>query len=274
MAQLTTQMRASYAFVERNFNLVKRYWGWEIVWLAYTIANALSVAFIGVGAGAITGQTVDTDYFVLYLVIGTLVWHFLSVVFDNLSEVIAWERWEGTIEYTFMAPVHRFTHMFGQTLFSLAYGLLHTGVVLIAVAAFFRIDLSQANLPGGLLVLLAGSFSFIGFGVMASVLPLLFPERGAQMTHVIQALLLLFSGVYYPISVLPEWMQKVAMLSPATYVLIGMRAALLENASLAELWPYIWPLLIAAVIALPVGLRIFTSAERYAKRTGRLKRNG
>lgn len=274
MTQIAIQMRASYAFVERNFNLVKRYWGWEIVWLAYTIANALAVAFIGVGASAITGQQVNTDYFVLYLVVGTLVWHFLSVVFDNLSEVIAWERWEGTIEYTFMAPVHRFTHMLGQTLFSLTYGFLHTGIVLLAVALFFRIDLSQANLAGGFLVLVAGSFSFIGFGIMASVLPLLFPERGAQMTHVIQAMLLLFSGVYYPISVLPEWMQKVAMLSPATYVLIGMREALLENASLPELWQYIWPLLVAAAIAIPVGMRVFTSAERYAKRTGRLKRNG
>ena len=104
MTQLTYQMRASYAFIERNFNLVRRYWGWEVVWLAYTIANALAVAFIGVGAGAITGQEVNTDYFVLYLVIGTLVWHFLSVVFDNLSEVIAWERWEGTIEYTLWRP--------------------------------------------------------------------------------------------------------------------------------------------------------------------------
>lgn len=274
MAQLTYQFRASYAFVERNFNLVKRYWGWEIVWLAYTIANALAVAFIGVGAGAITGTEVNTDYFVLYLVVGTLVWHFLSVVFDNLSEVIAWERWEGTIEYTFMAPVHRFTHMLGQTIFSLAYGLLHTGLVLIAVAAFFRIDLSQANLPGGLLVLVAGSFSFIGFGIMASVLPLLFPERGAQMTHVIQAMLLLFSGVYYPISVLPEWMQTVSKFSPATYVLTGMREALLENASLYELWKYIWPLLVAAAIAIPVGLKVFLTAEHYAKRTGRLKRNG
>ena len=122
MTQLTYQMRASYAFIERNFNLVRRYWGWEVVWLAYTIANALAVAFIGVGAGAITGQEVNTDYFVLYLVIGTLVWHFLSVVFDSLSEVIAWERWEGTIEYTFMAPVHRMTHMAGQTMFSLTYG--------------------------------------------------------------------------------------------------------------------------------------------------------
>ncbi len=274
MTQLTYQMRASYAFIERNFNLVKRYWGWEVVWLAYTIANALAVAFIGVGAGAITGQEVNTDYFVLYLVIGTLVWHFLSVVFDNLSEVIAWERWEGTIEYTFMAPVHRYTHMLGQTLFSLTYGLLHTGIVLVAVAFFFRIDLSQANLPGAFVVLVAGSFSFIGFGIMASVLPLLFPERGAQMTHVIQAVLLLFSGVYYPISVLPQWMQIVAKFSPATYVLAGMREALLENAPMTSLWGYIWPLLVAAAIAIPVGMRIFMSAERYAKRTGRLKRNG
>ena len=274
MTQLTYQMRASYAFIERNFNLVRRYWGWEVVWLAYTIANALAVAFIGVGAGAITGQEVNTDYFVLYLVIGTLVWHFLSVVFDSLSEVIAWERWEGTIEYTFMAPVHRMTHMAGQTMFSLTYGLLHTGIVLIAVAIFFKIDLSQANLPGALLVLVAGSFSFIGFGIMASVLPLLFPERGAQMTHVFQAILLLFSGVYYPITVLPEWMQKVAMLSPATYVLAGMREALLENAPMDDLWPYIWPLLVAAAIAIPVGLKVFNSAERYAKRTGKLKRNG
>lgn len=274
MTQLTYQMRASYAFIERNFNLVKRYWGWEVVWLAYTIANALAVAFIGVGAGAITGQEVNTDYFVLFLVIGTLVWHFLSVVFDNLSEVIAWERWEGTIEYTFMAPVHRYTHMLGQTLFSLTYGLLHTGIVLVAVAFFFRIDLSQANLPGAFVVLVAGSFSFIGFGIMASVLPLLFPERGAQMTHVIQAVLLLFSGVYYPITVLPQWMQTVAKFSPATYVLAGMREALLENAPMTSLWGYIWPLLVAAAIAIPVGMRIFMSAERYAKRTGRLKRNG
>jgi ABC-2 type transport system permease protein len=274
MTQLTHQFRASYAFIERNFNLVKRYWGWELVWFAYTIANALAVAFIGAAAGAITGQEVNTDYFVMYLVVGTLVWHFLSVVFESLSEVIAWERWEGTIEYTFMAPVHRLTHMLGQTAFSLVYGLIHTVIVLLAVAAFFRIDLGQANLAGALLVLLAGSFSFIGFGVMASVLPLLFPERGPQMTHVIQASLLLVSGVYYPTEVLPQWMQLLSRFSPATYVLAGMRGALLEAAGLAELWSSIWPLLIAGAILIPIGMKVFMTAERYAKRTGRLKRNG
>ena len=80
--------------------------------------------------------------------------------------------------------------------------------------AIFKLDLSRANLPGATLMLLAGSLSFIGVGVMGSVLPLLFPERGSQMTHVIIAVLLLVSGVYYPVEVLPSYLQKLAVLQP------------------------------------------------------------
>ncbi len=274
MAQLVHEIRASYAFIERNFNLVKRYWGWEVVWLAYSVANALSITFIGAGTEAVTGQKIDTDHMILYLLVGTLVWHYLSVVFDQVSELIAWERWEGTIEYTFMAPVTRFTHMVGQTLFALVYGLLHTGVILGVVALFFHLDLSEANLFGGALMLVAGSLSFTGLGIVASVLPLLFPERGAQMTHVIQAVLLLISGVYFPVSVLPGWMQPLTRISPATYVLEGMRAALLDGAGTGTLLTHLGRLVLIGVVAIPVGLAIFRQAEMYAKRTGKLKRSG
>ena len=274
MAQLVHEIRASYAFIERNFNLVKRYWGWEVVWMLYSIANALSITFIGAGTEAVTGQKIDSGHMILYLLVGTLVWHYLSVVFDQVSELIAWERWEGTIEYTFMAPVTRFTHMVGQTLFSLVYGLLHTGIILGVVALFFQLDLREANLFGGAMMLVAGSLSFIGLGMVASVLPLLFPERGAQMTHVIQALLLLISGVYFPVSVLPRWMQPLTRLSPATYVLEGMRSALLDGVGTAALAPHLGRLLLIGVVAIPVGLAIFRQAEMYAKRTGKLKRSG
>lgn len=274
MTHLVHEIRASYAFVERNFNLVKRYWGWEVVWLIYSIVNSLAITYIGAGMEAISGQKVDTGYLVLYLLVGTLVWHYLSIVFDSISEMIAWERWEGTIEYTFMAPVSRFTHMVGTTLFSLVYGLLHTGIILVVVALFFRLDLGRANLPGSAMVLVAGSISFIGLGIVAAVLPLLFPERGAQMTHVVQALVLLVSGVYYPVSVLPGWMQPVARLSPATYVLEGMRDGVLGGAPTVRLLGYVWPLVLMGVAFIPIGLVVFRAAERYAKRTGKLKRSG
>lgn len=274
MTPIVHQARASYAFIERNLNLVKRYWGWELVWMAYTIANSLAVSYIGAGMEQISGQKVDTHYLILYLVIGTIVWRYLAVIFHAISDMIGWERWEGTIEYTLMAPVPRITHLVGQTFFAIIYSLIHTAAILLATAAFFNLDLRNANLVGTLVLLLAGSLSFIGIGIVAAILPLLFPERGSQMTHLILAVLLFVSGVYYPVTVLPGWLQPIARISPATYVLEGMRETLLEGAALATLWPYIWPLLLMGGIAIPLGVRAFQIAERYAKRTGRLKRNG
>lgn len=268
------EISASYAFVERNFNLVKRYWGWEVVWFMYSLANALSITYIGAGMDQISGAQVDTKYLVLYLLIGTLVWRYLSIVFDAMSEMIAWERWEGTIEYTFMAPVSRLTHMIGQTIFSVVWGLFFTGVIFGIVAMLFDIDLANANLAGGAMIMLAATLSFIGFGIIASVLPLLFPERGAQMTNVVQALLLLVSGVYYPISVLPGWMQAIARVSPATYALNAMRAAVLQNAQWIELLKDTVLLTAMGLVMIPVGLWVFSRAEIYAKRTGKLKRTG
>ena len=147
-------------------------------------------------------------------------------------------------------------------------------ILLIITALVFKIDLSNANLLGGTIVLLSGSFSFVGIGIMASVLPLLFPERGSQMTHVFIALLLLVSGVYYPVSVLPEVLRKASVFSPATYVLDGVRKALLEGAPTAQLWGYVWPVLLMGAALIPLGLVIFKEAELYAKRSGKLHRNG
>jgi ABC-2 type transport system permease protein len=39
-------------------------------------------------------------------------------------------------------------------------------------------------------------------------------------------------------------------------------------------WPNLWPALVVGAISIPLGLRLFLWAERYAKRTGRLKRSG
>src|SRR6266542_864955 len=231
--ELGRELRAAYAFVERNINLIKRYWAWEMVWLAYSVVNALSITFIGKGSASVTGVEMSPEqvnYFILYLMVGTLVWHYLAMVFDMVSEAIQWERWEGTIEYTFMAPISRLTHLLGQAAFAMLYGILHTSVIMTIVVLFFHMDLSKANVPGMLLIVSTGSMSFIGLGMFAAVLPLLSPEKGLQMTNIIKTLGRLVSGVYYPVSVLPSWLQPLAKISPAYYMLAGMRAALLAGA--------------------------------------------
>jgi ABC-2 type transport system permease protein len=262
--------------MERNANLVKRYWSWELVWMVYSIANSLSVSFIGLGMEHLSGAdaNVDGQFLVLYLVIGTLVWRYLSTVFYWITELISIERWEGTIEYTLMAPIRRLTHMAGQTFFAVIYSLFFTAVILGVTVLIFDLDLTQANLWGGTLMLLSGCLSFVGISIMASTLPLLFPERGAQMTHIVIALLLLVSGVYYPVEVLPSFFQKMAVISPATYVLDGVRKALLEGTPTLSLWAFMWPTLLMGIALIPSGLWVFEQAEKYAKRKGKLHRNG
>ena len=268
------EMRGAYAFVERNINLIKRYWGWELVWLIYSLTNALAITYIGNGMSAITGQVIDTQAVVKYLLVGALIWQYLSVIFYAISEMIAWERWEGTIEYTFMAPVSRPTHLVGTTLFAIGYGVVRTLAILVIVSAFFQLDLSDANIVGAVLMLLAGSVSFVGLGIWAAVLPLLYPERGAQMTNAVAAILLLISGVYYPIDTLPNWLQPIAKCSPATYVIQGMRGCLLDGQATRTLLPTVGLLISAGLVLIAIGLVIFRYVEVYAKRAGRLKRSG
>ena len=276
MSSLQHQRRASYAFFERNWNLTRRYLAWEIVWLVYNIVNALSVTYIGKAAQLLTHQKVNIPYLVLYLLIGTSVWSYLSVTFEGVTDMINIERWEGTIEHTFMAPISRFTHLIGSCWYAIVHGLLFTFVQLIVVASFFQLNLSHANYLTATFMLLIGSISFVGFGIGAAVLPLLFTERGSQMSFIVRAILLLVSGVYYPISVLPGWMQPLASISPATYVLNGLRAGLIDGQVFwsGEIWSYTWPLIVTGLVSVPLGVYIFKIAERYAKRTGKLKRNG
>ena len=277
IADVGAQLGLAYAFVEREVALSKRYWAWEIVWLVYGIVTSLSVAYIALGAPGLSGGSgapALVSRFVLYLLVGTITWRFLGLIFEQMGETIAWERWEGTIEYTFMAPVPRLTHLLGMCAATLVRAVGFSVAILAAVALFVPVDLSHANVASALVLLATGAVAFIGLAIGSSVFPLLWTEKGLQMAYIVQAVVLLVSGVYYETNILPAWMQVLSFISPATYVIRGMRDALLDGADLAAVWPNLWPALLVGAISIPLGLRAFLWAERYAKRTGRLKRSG
>jgi ABC-2 type transport system permease protein len=266
MFAIARNTKASYAFVERNLNLTKRYLGWEVAYLVYAVAGALSVSLIGASVG--------DARLLMSLVIGAIFWNYLSLVFQSIGDTISWERWEGTLEYTMMAPVHRSVQLLGSALYAVVYGLIHTAILLVILAMFFSLDLARANFAAAAIFMTVGSLSFIGVGMLAAIMPMMSVERGSQMVFVLQSCLLLVSGVYYPTDVLPGWMQLISHVSPATYVLDAVRRALIDGASIGQLLPDLWPLLVMAVVFIPLGLWGFGLAERYAKRTGKLKRVG
>ena len=80
-----------------------------------------------------------------YLLIGAVVWAYLGILFAFLMETVAWERWEGTIEYTFMAPLSRAMHLAGQGVFAILYGLIRAVFLFGVCALFFDLSMPDAN---------------------------------------------------------------------------------------------------------------------------------
>ena len=268
-ASLRQELIGLGGIVERNVYLTRRYFLWDLAFMVWTIANTLTIVFI---ARAVQLPAAQENELATKLLVGAVIWAFLGIIFEFVTETVAWERWEGTIEYTFMAPLSRSMHLFGMGAYAVLYGLIRATILFFVVAAFIGIHMPNADFGSALALLGIASFSFMGIGMMTAVLPLISPEKGAQLGFVAQGLMLAVSGVYYPVSVMPGWMQAISKVSPATYALRGDRAAIVNGAGLA--WADVWPLLVIAVLAIPLGLMIFKRGERYAKKHGKLKRSG
>src|SRR5213596_158016 len=219
--------------LERNAYLVKRYAWWELAFFVWSLANTLTIVFIAKGIKA-AGGDIDVNRATTTLLIGAVIWSFLGLVFEFMTETVAWERWEGTIEYTFMAPLRRPVHLFGVGIFAVLYGVFRSAILFPVVALMFGLHMPDANFAAAAVVLAIASISFMGVGTVTSVLPLISPEKGAQLGFIAQGTLLVISGVYYPVSVLPQWMQWLSRISPATYALRGIRRALLDGAGVAS----------------------------------------
>jgi ABC-2 type transport system permease protein len=258
-----------YGIVERNVYLTKRYFLWDLAFLLWTIANTLTIVFIARGVGL---PEAKQNAAATTLLVGGVIWAFLGIIFEIVTETVAWERWEGTIEYTFMAPVSRPVHLFGMGIYAVLYGLVRAAAVYFAVVAFIGIHVEHANYGAAVALLAIASVSFIGVGMMTAVLPLISPEKGTQLGFIAQGLMLVVSGVYYPVTVLPDWMQWISKISPATYALRGNRDQILHGGGL--LWADVWPLLVIGLVSVPLGLLVFRTGERYAKQHGKLKRSG
>jgi ABC-2 type transport system permease protein len=79
------------------------------------------------------------------------------------------------------------------------------------------------------------------------------------------------SGIYYPISVLPDWLQGVAWLLPSSHVFEGMRAVMFEQTVRLDL---MWQAVVLNAVFLLVGSGVFLGAFHSARERGLLMRVG
>src|SRR5579859_6167395 len=168
MSALRVQIVGLGGVVERNTYLIKRYAWWELAFFVWTIANTLTIVFIAKGV-QVSGGRLNVDRTTTTLLIGAVIWSYLGIIFEILTETVAWERWEGTIEYTFMAPLSRALHLGGMGLFAVLYGVVRTAALFAVIALFFGLHFPHTDFVAALVLLAIASVSFVGVGMVTAV---------------------------------------------------------------------------------------------------------
>jgi ABC-2 type transport system permease protein len=209
-----------------------------------------------------------TNYFSFALV-GIAFFDYLSVALSTFDGSLQEARQNGTLENLLVTQTSLPVILAGSSLYPFVLLSLRTLIYIGWGAVLFGFPLQGANWLGALLVLGASVLAFSGLGILSASYLLIF-KRGNPVNWAILGLSSVVGGMLYPISVLPVWLQYVARLTPVTYSLEGMRAAILGRASTRDLLPSIAGLLLFAAILLPISFAIFSWALRRTKMTGTL----
>jgi len=208
------------------------------------------------------------DYF-SFVLIGIAFSNYLQVSLRSFSSCIRNAQILGTLEALLVTQTSIPTIIFSSSLYSFLFASLRVIVFLLIGVLVLGLNIGEANFIGAILILLLTIFSFSSLGIISASFIMVL-KRGDPLSWVFTSMSMLLGGVYYPITVLPDWVQKFSYLLPITYSLEGMRLALLKGYTLRELLPSIIPLLIFTVIMIPVSMWAFKYAVTRAKIDGSL----
>ena len=204
-----------------------------------------------------------------FALVGLAFFDYLGVALHTFDESLRDARQNGTLENLLVTQTSLPVLLAGSSLYPFVLLSLRTMIYLGWGALLFGFPLRDANWPGAILILAASVLAFSGLGILSASYMLLF-KRGNPVNWAVVGISSVVSGMLYPVSVLPNWLQVISRFIPVTYSLQGMRAAILGHASLAQLWPAFAGLLVFAAVLLPISFAVFSWALRRTKITGTL----
>lgn len=200
--------------------------------------------------------------YVSFLIVGAIALTILQVAQMDVAYVLLFDMWSKSIKNTFIAPIKSYHLVFGALLFGIARGT----VVFAILAVVSRYLFGFNSLEGGvmpLIIFLGGVFSVAAvIGMIVCICILSFGQKADVAAWSLSGLILLVSGIYYPIEVLPPVMQAIAKAIPLTYFLEYYRSVYIPGPhNLAT------GILLSAFY-LALGLMLFDRSIERARRTG------
>ena len=204
----------------------------------------------------------------LTLLGAVLLWDFFGRIMQGVTTAFFEDVWSRNFLNLFASPIGVGEYVAGLVATSVLTSLVSLVVMLLLARLAFGLSLLAFGLPAA--AFLGVLFLFgIALGIFASAVVLRLGPASEWLVWPIPALLSPFAAVFYPLHVLPGWMQAVAHLLPPAYVFEGLRA-LAAGQGVHGTGLLAGTLL--ALLQIALALAFFTRVFRGALRSGLLAR--
>lgn len=264
-------LKRAWAFIRKDFLIESSYRIVFVSNIAGVVLSMLVYFFIDrlFGSRMVSHlERFGVNYF-SYVLLGMAFFSYVGVGLSSFSGQIRNEQTQGTLEAILLAPVKISTILFSMGMWNLIFATFDMLIYICVGKFLFGIDFSSLNIPSTLLILALTITSFSGLGILSASFIMVF-KRGNPAAWLLGSVEGLVGGVYFPISVLPGWLQTLAHFFPITYAIRAIQLAVYRGFTTRQLSSEIAMLLLFSCILLPLGLKVFSSALRRAQRDGTL----
>ena len=208
---LLNEVHKTLAFTYRNFIITKRNFFTIFETLFWPVLGLISVGLMGMYLN------LDQGYFA-FILIGAVTLSVLQVSQLDVAYVLLFDIWSKSLRYTFVSPISSWNMILGSWLFGITRGIVAFAILFFSSMIFFGLNL-LIPLPFLILFLFGVFLSAMIIGLITCSLLLIFGYRAEIFAWTLSAIFMLFCGIYYPVSLLPEVVRFISYLIPLTHFL-------------------------------------------------------
>lgn len=241
---------------------------WPVLFPAVFVFAARALAGPGDEAVAVFASRAGTADYVGYILFGTMLWMVLNITLWNLGGHLRREQLRGTLEACWTTPTSRMALLWGAMLTQLSQAALYLVVAWFMLRLVYGFQL-HGNLGLLLLLTVLSLLPVMGLGLVFASLVVWLKETNA-MVFLVRGIFMVFSGITYPVEVLPDWMKAVSAALPLTYAIRSVRAVGLAGAGWSDVRADAAALAVSAVVLLVAGWLAFRAVDRMGRRAGTL----
>jgi ABC-2 type transport system permease protein len=267
------ELRKLSAFIRRDFLTA---WSYRMAFFSDAVGLVIQVImfyFLGlmVDPGKVPEYGGHQTSYIAFVAVGIVLGAFLTLGLGRVATALRGEQLMGTLESLFMTPTTLLTLQLGLAIYDLVYVPIRTSMFLALVALIFGIPLALSGVAPALVILLLFIPFVWGLGMISGAIVLTY-RRGAGMLGLGGMAVNFLSGAYFPLDLLPGWLQSIANANPVALAFDGTRAALLGGAGWEVVASGVWILAAWAAVALAAGSVALRLALRRERRRGTLGR--